>query len=211
MTSKELATRQRSGDIERPYGPGALLAPDDSGTVIMEDAQIVFRNFTGREGMYNREGDRNFCVILPEDIALAMREDGWNIKQLKTRQDGTPGDYYVQVSVGFKGRPPRLVLISSKGRVEISQSECDLLDWVDIARADLIIRPYHWTMRENTPHETSGIKAYLKTLFIHMNEDYLELKYSDVPMADGGTGALEIEQGDGTTGMDIVDAESVED
>lgn len=190
MAGKDLA-RRGGRDLEKPYGPSALLAPDNSGTVIMEDAHILFRNFAGKEGMYNREGDRNFCVILDPEIAEAMLEDGWNIKQLKPRPDGTPGDFYIQVSVGFKGRPPRIVLINSQGRVELGQHECELLDWVDIRQADLIIRPYHWTVRE-----TSGVKAYLKTLFVHMNEDYFELKYADVPLADGGTDALEIEQGE---------------
>lgn len=203
MAGKDLATRPKGGELERPYGPGALLAPDNSGTVIMEDAHIVFRNFTGKEGMYNREGDRNFCVILPPDIAVAMMEDNWNIKQLKPRPDGSEGDFYVQVSVGFKGRPPRLVLINSQGRVELGQHECELLDWVDIAQADLIIRPYHWNVSGKT-----GVKAYLKTLFVHMNEDYFELKYADVPLADGGTDSLEIEQGDGFDG-DIVEGEVI--
>jgi hypothetical protein len=190
MAGKQLATRGRAAEMERPYGPSALLAPDNSGTVIMEGAQIVFRNFSGKEGMYNREGDRNFCVILEPEIAELMAEDGWNIKKLKDRPDGTPGDYYLQVSVGFKGRPPRLVLINSQGRVEIGQHECELLDWVDIKQADLIIRPYHWNVSGNT-----GIKAYCKTLFVHMNEDYFELKYADVPLASGGAEALELEEG----------------
>jgi len=214
MTTKQLATRG-GRDVERPYGPSALLSPDNSGTVIMEDARILFRNFTGKEGQYNREGDRNFCVILLPEIAEAMAEDGWNIKQLKSREEGVPGDYYLQVSVGFKGRPPRLVLISSKGRVELSQHECEILDWVDILRTDLIIRPYHWTVNGN-----SGVKAYLKTLFVHLNEDYLELKYADVPLAEIESSDIEspsdplaLNRGsneyDETN--DIVDAELVDD
>lgn len=210
MAGKRLATRG-GRDLERPYGPSALLAPDQSGTVIMEDAYVIFRNFAGKEGMYNREGDRNFCVILDPEIAEAMQEDGWNIKKLKDR-DGEPGDFYVQVSVGYKGRPPRLVMITSQGRVELGQHECEMLDWADVRKWDLVIRPYHWKMREGTPQEASGIKAYLKTLFVHLNEDYLELKYADIPLAQGGTEAIaELEAGDGTAGMDIVDAELVEE
>lgn len=181
--------RRGGRDLERPYGPSALLAPDNSGSVIMEDAWLIFRNFKGEEKQYNREGDRNFCVVLDPEIAEAMLEDGWNIKQLKSRDD-EPGDYYVQVSVGYKGRPPRIVLLSSKGRVELSEHEVELLDWIDIQKADLIIRPYKYDV-----NGSKGIKAYTKTLFVTMNEDYFELKYSDVPEAGSSEGLPELEAG----------------
>lgn len=165
-----------SKEIEQPYGPGFLLLQDNSGQLVIEDAKIVFRNFAGKEGQYNREGDRNFCVILPPDIAEQMVEDAWNVKQLKPRQDGEPGDFYIQVSLGFKNRPPNLWLVSSRGRVRIGQHECEILDWVEIAKADIIVNPYRWAVSGKT-----GVKAYVKSLVITMKEDYLDQKYADVP------------------------------
>lgn len=149
---------------------------ETDGTLVMEDARVVFRNFAGKEGMYNREGDRNFCVLLDHAVAEQMAADGWNIKMLKPRDDEEVGTPYLQVSVGFKGRPPRMVLISSKGRTELGQHECEILDWVDFKQVDLIVRPYNWSVNGKT-----GIKAYLKSIFVTMNEDYLDLKYADVP------------------------------
>lgn len=151
----------------------------NDGTLIMENARIVFRNFAGAEGMYNREGDRNFCVLLEEDLARDMIEDGWNVKRLRPREGDETGTPYIQVSVGFKGRPPRMVMITSKGRVDLSQESCILLDWADIETVDLIIRPYHWVVSGRT-----GVKAYLKSIFVVIKEDYLELKYSNVPVAE---------------------------
>jgi len=148
--------------------------PQD-GTLVMEDARIVFRNFAGAEGMYNREGDRNFCVLLDEPLAQDMMADGWNIKRLKPRDDAEIGTAYIQVSVGFKGRPPIMAMITSKGRINLEEADCVLLDWADILVADLIIRPYHWNVSGKT-----GVKAYLKSIFITINEDFLELKYADV-------------------------------
>lgn len=210
MAGKQVAARG-GRDLERPYGPSALLAPDNSGTVIMEDAHIVFRNFAGKEGIYNREGDRNFCVILDPEIAEAMLEDGWNVKQLKEREEGVPGDFYIQVSLKYWGRdgrklrPPLVVLRSSQGRVNLHEAECELLDWVDIANVDTIIRPNHYDVNGK-----KGVKAYLKTLFIDVNEDYLELKYADDEVASE---PLQIESGNTQQEPDddIVDGELVED
>lgn len=185
-----------SKEIEQPYSPEWQLLQDQSGQLLIHDAQIVFRNFAGREGQYNREGDRNFCVIIPPEVAEQMLEDRWNVKQLKPREEGVPGDYYIQVSVGFKNRPPNLWLISSKGRVRVSQAECELLDWVDIARAEVLVNPYNWKIRAGTPDEKTGVKAYVKTLVITLNEDYLELKYADVPELETSE-TLELEAGSG--------------
>lgn len=200
MSGKELAKSESNV-------PARNEGSRNDGTLIMEDARIVFRNFAGAEGMYNREGDRNFCVLLEEDLAEDMRADGWNVKRLKPRDGEEQGTSYIQVSVGFKGRPPRMVMITSKGRIELGEDECVLLDWADIDKVDLIIRPYHWNVNGRT-----GVKAYLKSIFVVIHEDYLELKYSDVPVAElESAKPIKIEADEGLEGDDIVDAELVED
>jgi hypothetical protein len=154
----------------------------------MESARIVFRNFAGKEGMYNREGDRNFCVLLDADLAEQMDKDGWNVKALRAREAGEPDQPYLQVSVGFKGRPPRIVMITSRGRTDLDEETCDLLDWADLRNVDLIVRPYEWTVNGK-----SGVKAYLKSIFVTIEEDYLELKYANVPQLGGGEDVKAIE------------------
>lgn len=144
-------------------------------TVMIEDARLVFRNFSGIESMYNREGDRNFSVILDEKTAHEMSEDGWNVKTLKAREEDAEEQPYIQVSVGYKGRPPRVVMITSRGRSDLGEDEVELLDWVDILKADLIVRPYTWAVGEKT-----GVKAYLKSIYVTIDEDPLELKYSEI-------------------------------
>lgn len=148
----------------------------DRDTITLEDVQILFRNFEGRETEYNNPGNRNFCVLLNDDIGKAMQHDGWNVKLLKPREEGDEPKPYIQVTVGFKIRPPRMVMINSisKRRTILDEETCQLLDWADILTADLIIRARPWSVRGN-----AGIKAYLKTLFVIIDEDYLELKYAE--------------------------------
>lgn len=150
------------------------MPPD--GTIVMEDVRIIFRNFAGREGQFNREGDRNFAVIL-EDPKLVKQlvADGWNVKYLKPREEGDEEQPYLQVSVNFKGRPPRIVMVTSRGRTTLTEDECEMLDWADIRTCDLIVRPYEWAVSGK-----SGIKAYLQSIFVTIEEDALELKYADI-------------------------------
>jgi hypothetical protein len=148
--------------------------------VVIQGARIIFRNFKGAEGMYNREGDRNFAVCLDTDIAEQMAADGWNIKYLKPRDETEEAQAYLSVSVNYKGRAPRVSMISSRGQTLLDEEAVDILDWVDIANVDLVVRPYEWAVNGKT-----GVKAYLKTLVVTIDEDELELKYANVPMASG--------------------------
>jgi hypothetical protein len=66
-------------------------------------------------------------------------------------------------------------MISSRGRTFLGEKEIEMLDWVDIKTADVILNPYVWVVGDKT-----GIKAYLQTLYITIVEDPLDLKYADL-------------------------------
>jgi len=148
--------------------------------VTIENTRIMFRNFAGAESQFNAKGKRNFAVPLDPEIATKMIEDGWNVKQLRPREEGDQPQDYVQVEVSYKQRPPRIVMITSRGRTALGEDEIDILDYVDIKEGgvDLILNPSFWEVNGK-----SGIKAYLKSIFITINEDELDLKYADVPEA----------------------------
>jgi hypothetical protein len=154
--------------------------PQQDNTVLMEGVRIIFRNFSGKEGQYNREGDRNFAVLLDDTIANTMAEDNWNIKWLRPRDEDEEENpqAYLPVSVNFKGRPPRIVLITSRGRTNLDEDSVEMLDWADIINVDLIVRPYEWQVNEK-----SGIKAYLQSIYVTIEEDPLEIKYSELDQA----------------------------
>jgi hypothetical protein len=152
--------------------------PQPDNTVMMEGVRIIFRNFSGKEGQFNREGDRNFAVLLDEAVATAMAEDDWNVKWLNPREgeeEGETPQAYLPVSVNFKGRPPRIVLITSRGRTNLDEDSVEMLDWADIINVDLIVRPYAWNVNDKT-----GIKAYLQSIYVTIEEDALEQKYSEM-------------------------------
>lgn len=169
-------------------------------TLMFEDVRIVFRNFAGKEGQYNREGDRNFAILIEDDSTAAhMEDDGWNVKTLKARSDEEQPQPYLPVAVSFKGRPPRLVMITSKGRTPLDENTIEILDWVEIKSVDCIVRPYDWAVNGKT-----GRKAYLKSIFVTIHEDPLELKYADLRELDLGGSPLALES------SEIIEGEVIE-
>jgi hypothetical protein len=146
---------------------------DDNQTFMIEDAEIIFRNFEGREGQYNLKGQRNFCVVLPPDVAQVMVEDGWNVRYLDPRDEGEDPKPYIAVGVRFDVYPPRIVLITASSRTQLDEESVSILDWADIETADLIARGFNWNVGGK-----SGTKAYLQSLFVTIREDALERKYA---------------------------------
>lgn len=158
---------------------------DRRDTLLIENARIFFRNFTGKEGKYNAEGDRNFCLALDDDLAQQLLDDGWNVRGLTSRDPDEPPQPYIQVSVKYRNRqgqptrPPTIVMITSRGRTTLPEEMIDVLDWADIKTVDLIVNPSDWAVNGKT-----GVKAYLKSLYVTINEDYLALKYRDIDDLD---------------------------
>jgi hypothetical protein len=146
---------------------------------MMEGVRIVFRNFRGEKKKYNKEGDRNFAVVLDDATAQMLLEDGWNVKQFKKREDDPPeeeAEFYLPVAVKYGGgRPPRIVTVTSRGRKNLSEDEVEIVDWVEIKNVDMIVRPYNYNVNGKT-----GIRAYLKSMFITIEEDPLEIKYDEM-------------------------------
>lgn len=142
---------------------------------MVEDAQIIFRNFEGKEDQFNSKGDRNFAVLLDPEMAETLAADGWNVKELRPREEGDLPQPYIPVSVRFDNFPPKIVMITSTARTVLTESTVEILDYSDIQTVDLIMTGYEWSVNDK-----SGTKAYLKTMFVTLEEDALERKYAEV-------------------------------
>lgn len=146
----------------------------DDKEFMVEDARIIFRNFGGAPTKFNPVGGkREFSVVLEPEVAEQMAADGWNVKTLAVRDEGDEETPFVTVTVNYGFKPPRVVLLSSAGRTNIDESSIEALDWVDIKTVDIIARGYDWEVNGKV-----GTKAYLKTMFMTIDEDALEMKYS---------------------------------
>ena len=148
------------------------------GVVQIDNARIIYRNFAGAPSKFNREGDRNFAVVIDDqDIAEALTEKGWNVKIKPPREEGDEPFMFLPVKVKFNERGPRVYLQNSLGgrnRVTLDEDTVGILDNVDITNVDLDIRPYDWDVQGKT-----GRTAYLQSICVTQEVDRFLDRYAE--------------------------------
>ena len=138
----------------------------------IDDARIIYRNFAGRGDKYNREGDRNFAVLIPdEELANELAEKGWNVKIKPPREEGDVPFMFLPVKVKFNDRGPNVYLQTGDRRNRLDEESIGCLDNIDIVGVDLDIRPYDWIIQEGTKNEKSGRSAYLQNILVIQDVD----------------------------------------
>lgn len=164
--------------------------------IVVENGKIAFRNFAGAAGKFNPAGNRNFCLFLDLQLAETLIEYGWNIRWLESREEGEERKPYLQVAVRYESDPaklkfnPKIILVSRKGKTLLDASTVNIVDWAEIENVDLTIRPFDWEVNGK-----SGVKAYLKNMYVTIMEDEFEAKYENPPDSAfncvGGCGGCE--------------------
>ena len=145
------------------------------GILQIDNARIIVRNFRGEASKFNREGDRNFAVIIDdEEIADRLAADGWNVKIKPPKEDGDMPFMYLQVKVKFNGRGPRVYLKTGRAMNRLDEDSIDCLDDIDISGVDLDIRPYDWEVNGKT-----GRTAYLQSIEVTQECDRFMDRYNN--------------------------------
>lgn len=139
----------------------------------IDDARIIYRNFTGAPSKFNREGDRNFALVIPdEEIADELAREGWNVKIKPARDEGDTPFMYLPVKVKFNDRGPAVYLNSGSRVNKLTEDMIDILDNIDIAGIDMDIRPYDWEVNGKT-----GRTAYLQSMNVIQEIDRFAERY----------------------------------
>ena len=132
------------------------------GILQIDNAKIAYRNFAGAGSPYNREGDRNFSLVIDDqEIADRLIEDGWNVKIKPARDEDDIPFMHLPVKIKFNGRGPAAYLQSGDNRVKLDEETIGCLDDVYITNVDLDIRPYDWNVNGK-----EGRTAYLHSICV---------------------------------------------
>ena len=151
------------------------------GILQIDDARIVYRNFAGEASAYNREGDRNFAVVIEtEEQERALVEEGWNVKAKPSRSDPDDIFRFLPVKIKFNDRGPAIYMAMGDKEVKLDENNVKLLDKADIARVDLDIRPYDWEVNKKT-----GRSAYLSAMRVVCNVSRFELAHMAQAVEEG--------------------------
>ena len=145
-----------------------------NGYLEINDARIIWKNFSGRGDRFNREGDRNFHLVIPDQETCEMLQrdtneygDSWNVKIKPAREEGEAPFMHMMVKVKFNGRGPNVYLVSGSKQVALNEDTISCLDDIDILSVDLDIRPYD----DKLPNGNSFRTAYLSAMRVYQRVD----------------------------------------
>lgn len=139
--------------------------------IVVEDARIIFRNFSGKTSQYNPIGKRNFALVLTQEEADRFSGEGWNVKHLRPREPGDEPTPYINVNVKFSKenpeRDPAIYLVTGRKKTLLNADTVGTLDFAEITNVDLVVSPYRWNMNGR-----EGVTAYLKKMYVTIEEDF---------------------------------------
>ena len=145
----------------------------ERGILQIEDARIIYRNFAGIGSKYNREGDRNFAVIIPnQEIADELIADGWAVKIKPPRDEDESPFMYLPVKVKFNNRGPAAYVKSGNSVQRLNKDTIGMLDEIDIQSVDMDLRGYDWEVNDK-----KGRSAYLQAINVIQNIDRFGAQY----------------------------------
>lgn len=146
----------------------------------IDNARIIFKNFTGKDDNFGREGDRSFSIVIEDDaLAEQLANDGWNVKPLTPRDPDEKVNHFIKVKISFKVRPPKIWLLTNHKRTLLDEDTIATLQYARIENADVVVSPWRWEVNGKT-----GIAAYLETLYVKIEDDPFADKYADYESSD---------------------------
>ncbi len=111
----------------------------------LTNQNIIWRNFEGRKEKYNENGNRFFTLSLPDDIADALIERGFNVRiRVVKTDDGDRAYKNLKVNLKYYGSQydPKVYFMQADGsHSTLDENSIKLLDTMRFADAAMDIYP----------------------------------------------------------------------
>lgn len=145
--------------------------------VELEDVKVkwAFSHFDGRADTFNDEGDHNFTIILPEETAQQLMQEGWNVREKEGYEEGDPPEFQLKVKISYRFEAPKIYLIKNGRKFRADERDLSDIRRDTCEQIDVIITPSRWVNGNRT-----GITAYAKELYATVRESRFASKYSDL-------------------------------
>lgn len=152
------------------------------GMVLVDGARIIYRNFSGRGTDYNRDGDRNFCLVIEDqETANRLIEEGYNVKIKEPKDPDDQPFMYLKINVKFHPEDselarlnPEAVLLVGKKRINLDAETIGDLDHLEIENIDMDVSGSRWHVNGK-----SGKSAYLSKIYVTKTLDRYATRYAE--------------------------------
>jgi hypothetical protein len=110
--------------------------------------------------MFLNEGKRSFVIVISDELAHELIEEGWNVKSGYTKKPGLPGDSVVPVLKVYLPDPFDLSTITLNGEPVASERILAGLDSPDI----ILYGTVDLHGRFSNPGDSRGVKNFAVSL-----------------------------------------------
>ena len=145
-------------------------------SVTIRNAELFFKNFSGRVDNYNRDGRRYFNVYIDDPaVAQQMNEEGWRIRVRQPRDPSEPVRNYIKVFVSYRYGTPKIIRRLNGVDYFLNEDTVGILD-SDVITEALV--QFHPASKDKAP---DGLySAYLDQMVAFVEEDEFQKAYKDI-------------------------------
>ena len=137
----------------------------------IENARIIWSNFSGEATKYTRPGEQYFTLVIPtvemyEALMADVNDYGvpWNVKFSEPRTEDEEPFIRMKVKVKFNDYGPKVYLQSGEKTTELDEQTIACLDRIPMSNVDMYIRPF-----DGEANGQPFRAAYLQTM--HVTQD----------------------------------------
>lgn len=142
--------------------------------VEFSNVRIVHRNLRGVKTEYNRVGNRGFSIVLSEDEAEELIDRGYNVRVRPSQSNPDDKFCFLPIAVNYNNIPPRIYRVTEDTMMLLSEANVGIIDTSDIVNVNLTVNARYWDINGK-----QGIKPYVNTMYVEVEEDSFAGKYAD--------------------------------